>query len=416
MGSHRRLSETSAPELRSKLRRVVSGHEQMKIAFHQLKSQIRIGLFQPEEVFASLAIPLMKLVGLKTVEMANEDRFTTIIIPANTDSHRQSFGSGSSDRNRLSVKEDICAAKAAMAGKLVMEKQKDQLIQLIRILKRIETQVNARQSHMVQTLTHRRLYLHKFFHRAIDYLSTVDRVDHQTFRISVLKLLRAAFHEVGAVLGSVEGDVEELLQDLGAQMCDPMVEYVEGVKADLSDGGCVRLVGLVKEMAMAAREVRVELEAARNKASVAEASKFEALSRLREAEDNVSKLKECLKLLPEPNKASSAKVTKAFAPHKFLGMEKEQANDEKLLWALLEKKRKYQTPESPPGPSKLLPLPSIYKRQRSTRAKPTAVTRTYSPRARTTPRLDARIQLGSSPSATIQKAAPPKQISPKMHA
>ncbi|VVA19299.1 PREDICTED: LOC18776055 [Prunus dulcis] len=398
MGSHRRLSETSAPELRSKLRRVVSGHEQMKIAFHQLKSQIRIGLFQAEEVFASLAIPLMKLVGLKTVEMANEDRFTTIIIPANTDSHRQSFGSGSSDRNRLSVKEEICAAKAAMAGKLVMEKQKDQLIQLIRILKRIETQVNARQSHMVQTLTHRRLYLHKFFHRAIDYLSTVDRVDHQTFRISVLKLLRAAFHEVGAVLGSVESDVEELLQDLGAQMCDPMVD------------------GLGEGDAMAAREVRVELEAARNKASVAEASKFEALSRLREAEDNVSKLKECLKLLPEPNKASSAKVTKAFAPHKFLGMEKEQANDEKLLWALLEKKRKYQTPESPPGPSKLLPLPSIYKRQRSTRAKPTAVTRTYSPRARTTPRLDARIQLGSSPSATIQKAAPPKQISPKMHA
>lgn len=214
------------------------------------------------------------------------------------------------------MKEEICAAKAAMAGKLVMEKQKDQLIQLIRILKRIETQVNARQSHMVQTLTHRRLYLHKFFHRAIDYLSTVDRVDHQTFRISVLKLLRSAFHEVGAVLGSVESDVEELLQDLGAQMCDPMVEYVEGVKADLSDGGCVRLVGLVKEMAMVAREVRVELEAARNKASVAEASRFEALSRLREAEDNVSKLKECLKLLPEPNKASSAKVTKAIAPHK----------------------------------------------------------------------------------------------------
>ncbi|PQQ18133.1 hypothetical protein Pyn_28629 [Prunus yedoensis var. nudiflora] len=169
-------------------------------------------------------------------------------------------------------------------------------------------------------------------------------------------------------------------------------------------------------MEMAAREVRVELEAARSKASVAEASRFEALSRLREAEDNVSKLKERLKLLPEPNKASSSKVTKAFAPHKFQGLEKEQSNDEKLLWALLEKKRKYQTPESPLGPSELLPLPSIYKRQRSTRAKPTAVTRTYSPRARTTPRLDARMLLGSSPSATIQKAAPLKQISPKMHA
>lgn len=94
-------------------------------------------------------------------------------------------------------------------------------------------------------------------------------------------------------------------------------------------------------------------------------------------------------------------------------MEKEQANDEKLLWEMLEKKRKNQTPESPLGPSELLPLPSIYKRQRSTRAKLTAVPRTYSPRARTTPLLDARILLGSSPSATIQKAAP---LCPKMHA
>jgi hypothetical protein len=31
-------------------------------------------------VFASLEIPLMKLVGLKTVEMASEGRFTTIVI------------------------------------------------------------------------------------------------------------------------------------------------------------------------------------------------------------------------------------------------------------------------------------------------------------------------------------------------
>ncbi|KAM1185859.1 hypothetical protein ACFX2G_015431 [Malus domestica] len=419
MVSHRRSSETATPHLRSKFRRVTCDHEQMKIAFHDLKSQIRIGLLEAEEVFASLAIPLMKLVGLKTAEMSTEGRFSTIIIQTNTDSLHQNFGSdsgefGSSDRNRRSAKEEIYAAKAAVAGRLVMEKQKDQLVQLVGILKHIETQVNARQSHMVKTLTHRRLYIQKFFRRAVDYLSSVDRVDHRTFQIAILKLLRAVFDEMGAVLGSVETDVDDLLVDLGEQMCDPMVEYVEGVKADLSEGSCVRLVGLVKEMAMEAGEARVEMEAARSRAAVAEAKRVEALSRLREAENNVCKLKECLKFLPEPHKASTK--VKPFAQQMFLSMEKEKANDEVLLWEILEKKREYHTPQSPFGPKELLSFEPNNKRQKSTKVKPAAVTSTYSLRSDTT-LSDARIPLGSSPSVTIQRAASLKlkqMSSPKM--
>lgn len=37
-------------------------------------------ILKAEEVFSSLAIPMMKLVGLKTVEMAKEGRFSTFII------------------------------------------------------------------------------------------------------------------------------------------------------------------------------------------------------------------------------------------------------------------------------------------------------------------------------------------------
>ncbi|KAK9926513.1 hypothetical protein M0R45_023740 [Rubus argutus] len=426
MGSHRRSSETSSlAELRSKLRRVVCGHEQMKTAFHQLKSQIQFGLLQAEDVFASLAIPLMKLVGLKTVEMATEGRFTSFIIQTDTDSSslHQSFGAGSGhsgrsgrpDRNRQCAKIEIYAAKAAVAGEIVIEKQKDQLIQLVRILKQIESQVNNRQSRMVQTLANRRLSLRKFFQRAIAYLSTVDRVDQQGFQVAVLNLLQATFNEVGAVLGSVEADVEDLVGDLAEKMCEPMVEYVEGVKADLRNGTCLDLVGLVKEMARAARDSRAELEAARNKATVAEETSAEAMRRLREAEDNVRKLRECLKFLPEPSKAST-KGTKAFASHKILGLEKDQANDEKLLWELLEKKRKFQTPESPLGPRELLPLhQSNNKRQMPTHVKPPVSSSTFSLRSRT-PRLAARVPLGSSPSVTLQQAVSLNQVSPQMQA
>ncbi|PRQ16841.1 hypothetical protein RchiOBHm_Chr7g0188601 [Rosa chinensis] len=405
MGSHRRTSETSSTaELRSKLTRVVRGHEQMKTAFHQLKSQIQIGLLQAEDVFASLAIPLMKLVGLKTVEMATEGRFTSFIIQTDSDlsSQYQSFGAGSgpsgrSDRNRQCAKIEIYAAKAAVAGDLVIEKQKDQLIQLVRILKQIESQVNNRQSHMVETLANRRHSLRKFFQRAIAYLSTVD---HQGFQVAVLNILREIFNEVSAVLGSVEADVEDLVENLAEKMCEPMVEYVEGVKADLRNGTCLGLVGLVKEMARAAGDSRAELESARSKATVAEESRAEAMRRLRESEEYVRKLKECFKFLPEPSKAST-KVTKASALHKMLGMEKDQANDEKLLWELLEKKRKYQTPESPLGPRELLPLHQS-KRQKATRVKPQVGSGAFSQRSRTPRLVAARIPLGSSPSVTIQ--------------
>ncbi|KAM5571504.1 hypothetical protein ABKV19_011877 [Rosa sericea] len=354
---------------------------------------------EAEDVFASLAIPLMKLVGLKTVEMATEGRFTSFIIQTDSDlsSQYQNFGagcgpSGRSDRNRQCAKIEIYAAKAAVAGDLVIEEQKDQLMQLVRILKQIESQVNNRQSHMVQTLANRRHSLRKFFQRAIAYLSTVDRVDQRGFQVAVLNLLREIFNEVSAVLGSVEADVEDLVENLAEKMCEPMVEYVEGVKADLRNGTCLGLVGLVKEMARAAGDSRAELEAARNEATVAEESRAEAMRRLRESEEYVRRLKECFKFLPEASKAST-KETKASALHKIL----DQANDEKLLWELLEKKRKYQTPESPLGPRELLPLHQS-KRQKATRVKPPVGSSAYSQRSRTPRLVAARIPLGSSPS------------------
>ncbi|KAL6175129.1 hypothetical protein ACLB2K_051772 [Fragaria x ananassa] len=413
MGSLGRSYETSpAAELPSKLLRVLRGHEQVKNAFHQLKSQIQIGLLQAEDVFSSLAIPLMKLVGLKTAEMATEGRFTSFIIQTDSDlrSQHQSFGSGSgpsgrsgqSDRNVQCAKIEIYAAKAAVAGDMVIEKQKDQLIQLVRILKQIESQMNNGQSRMVQTLANRRHSLRRFFQRAVAYLSTVDRVDHG-FQVAVVNLLLEIFTEVSAVLESVEADVEGLVEDLAEKMCEPMVEYVEGVKAELRNGTCLGLAGLVKEMARAAGDSKAELEEARSKATAAEESRAEAMRRLRDSEEYVRRLKECFKLLPEASKAST-KVTKGFASHKILGMEKDQAKDEQLLWELLEKKRKYQTPESPLGPSELLPLhQSNNKRQKATHVKlPVRSSNSYSLHSRTPRLMVAQIPLGLSPSVTFR--------------
>uniref|UniRef100_A0A6N2LZB3 Uncharacterized protein n=1 Tax=Salix viminalis TaxID=40686 RepID=A0A6N2LZB3_SALVM len=56
------IGHRRSPISPSKLTKIVSRHEQMRISYQQLKSQIDTGL--AEEVFASLSIPLMKLADL----------------------------------------------------------------------------------------------------------------------------------------------------------------------------------------------------------------------------------------------------------------------------------------------------------------------------------------------------------------
>lgn len=116
---HRRESEA---ELRLKLTSMVARYQDMKTAFTDLKSQINVGLLQVytlvlpfsirsfdydlilfvtntstnkkiqvEEVLASLAIPLMNLVGLKTEEMAQGGQLNTIIVNNNDFDHENLF-------------------------------------------------------------------------------------------------------------------------------------------------------------------------------------------------------------------------------------------------------------------------------------------------------------------------------------
>ncbi|KAJ4715226.1 putative JHL07K02.14 protein [Melia azedarach] len=95
-------------------------------------------------------------------------------------------------------------------------------------------------------------------------------------------------------------------------MCNPMVDYVKGLKAYMKMGA------IVDEMDKTIRNGRVELGEARNK--VSEEEKIQASFKLKETEE------------------------------KFQGIMKEEHDrDDMVLWELLKKKRKYQTPESPMG-------------------------------------------------------------------
>ncbi|KAJ7945607.1 putative JHL07K02.14 protein [Quillaja saponaria] len=362
-------SEKSSMELRSKLKRIISHHERMKSAFHDLRSHIRMGLLQAEEVFASLAIPLTNLVGMKTAEMAEEGRFSTIIIDPNlqfqecrsnntpgSDSSAMSpsFVQGDNrTRHIANLEVEGYAAKVTTAGNRLREKQQMQLLELVNLLRIIETQVNSHHNEILQSLNDHRLSLRRFFQRAITYISTLNFTSNEDMYTVTQNILSVTFKAVSVVLSSVESGVEDLIQDLAEQICDPMVEYAKGLKADMTNGPCVQLVAMFDEMGRAMNERRVELEEVREKLRLAEERKIEALRMLTESEERMRKIKGYLEYHSGAKKGSTALKSVVSASHEKFYLDDNEMKDEKLLWELLRKKRLRQAPDSPLGPEEL---------------------------------------------------------------
>ncbi|KAL2463018.1 hypothetical protein Fot_54255 [Forsythia ovata] len=385
---------------RLKIFRIVYHHEQLKVAFNQLNSQIKDSLLEAEVVFASLALPLMKLVGLKTVEMAEEGRFSSIV----------------TDTNRSHSQEESYRDRATTAGKELREKQKLQLMQLIHLLKQIEIQVNSSENDILQTLYDHQASIKRFFLKAFTHVSAI----HQSSRdngmsLLMLKLLKYSFDHVEAALGSVEVGVGNLTRELAEKMCNPMVEYVHALKGELTTGTCTRLLTVVEEMDGAMRVRRLELQEARNRAILAEKSRLELLRKLKESEEMVRKLRTHDGFLLEANEKSKENLIQQkfyFPPPprpKALAVVEDQAKDDKLIWELLRNKRKHQMPVSPLGPKQLLGIGAYDKNLKSTSTDSSirciAVTRSQR-------KGHSRLLLGSSPSANTQKVLSRKRVTP----
>lgn len=190
--------------------------------------------------------------------------------------------------------------KAMTAGNELMERQNLQLMQLISLLKKIEAQVNSSQKSIFQNLADHQAFMTKFFLKAFTYVSSI----HQSGQCNdlsrmMLKILKATFDQVGAALGSVEVGIDDLICELADKMCNPMVEYVNGLKVEMKTGTCSCLLEVVKEMHEAMQFRTLELEEARKQARLAEQSRIEALSRLEKSEETARKLTVSLGLLTE---------------------------------------------------------------------------------------------------------------------
>lgn len=215
-------------------------------------------------------------------------------------------------------------------GKELVEKQQTRLIQLIHLLRQIETKVNMRRDNMSQSLTKHHASLHKIFQKAVQLLSKFQDQNDDTFLITV-KLLKGIFDHVGSVFGSMENGLEELMQDLAQQMCDPMVKYVRGIRDEMKMGSYARLLAALEEMQAAVEDGKIELEEARKKIREAEEGKSAALCKLKETEEKVRRMKENVRLRPEAKRGTTQQVR--FLPVAKRGSKEPSAPQK--VWCLI---------------------------------------------------------------------------------
>lgn len=176
------------------------------------------------------------------------------------------------------------------------------------MLGHIETQVNSHQEDMLQMIDHRRNFFQEFIQKALYSLSTIHSQNHDTFPVTV-KLLRVIFNNIIEVLGSVDCGVNDLIQALAKNMCNPMAKYVGNLAADIKLGPCAQLMTLVNEMERANADTKRELQDIKERIRLAEETKIEALSKLKKAEEQVQRMTRTAKfLLPPAEHSNTNKV------------------------------------------------------------------------------------------------------------
>nr|GEY66615.1 hypothetical protein [Tanacetum cinerariifolium] len=284
---------------------------------------------------------------------------------------------------------------AIMVSKELIDKKKDQLIQLMHLLKQIEGCVNSSQKSICQTIDGHKENIHSYLQKAATYVTAVQESSHDSHAYNItLKLLKAIYIHVCEILSSVEGGVDSLISKLTEQTCRPMIECARSFKAEITSGTCSRLLATLEAMKGVTRDGRVELEQARKIVKAAEEKKREALGMLKESEERMKKMRRYMEYTGHQSK------------NKLLAPQENQVKDDKLLWELLKKKQTRQQPASPFGPKELLQVGSSTRHHQPMTGNPSIAhrptTRAYV--KLNTHSLGSLLPLGSSPSVTRSQA------------
>ncbi|KMZ75004.1 hypothetical protein ZOSMA_11G00250 [Zostera marina] len=301
-----------------KFRQIVQRNENCKIAFCNLKSEIRIGLIEAREVFESLSIPLMKLIGAKEGEMSDEGRSSSVVfVPPdildgnrlrnatfsasnrNTDhqksddlSRRNESFSNFDQHQKRSNDDELSNATTRLLSvcEELKESQDHHIRRVINLLRTTEFHVKTRHNSILETLEAHNASLRRFLQKSTNFFSTHPHTSPSTSNLTS-RIFRAVYEHSVSSLDAVSGDIEGLLECLTEKMCTPMVAYVKKLREDMES---------IQEMEATLATAMMEVERVKKRARIADEEKAEAFRLYKEYEEKFYGMKKIvLRSIPE---------------------------------------------------------------------------------------------------------------------
>ncbi|KAI5067462.1 hypothetical protein GOP47_0017990 [Adiantum capillus-veneris] len=253
-----------------------------KECFHTLKQDLLKGMAEANDIFNSMSIPLVRLVGLKMQQLAEQGRQTSVCLSPPLQSEiLQAYSPPalcSDNRKRrcseawqsaLSIPEDNLTVQAAHHVEEFSQLQKQQLRQLVGVVKMVEKLVRSQEETITEKFQDSESYLvnlqqsslvnFKNLHQQVMDMRQQDshlayrlRVAEQSYQALMslaVKIQESGIDKVRKNLLNVKIEVEGMVNELASSMCKPVVSFLKELRRD-NDASMVvlKLQSLVAEM------------------------------------------------------------------------------------------------------------------------------------------------------------------------
>ncbi|MCO5591688.1 hypothetical protein L7F22_045679 [Adiantum nelumboides] len=236
-----------------------------KECFRILKQDLLQGMAEANDIFNSMSVPLVRLVGLKSQQLAEQGRQTSVCLSPPVQSEiLQAYSPpalGLDNRKRrcseawqsaLSMPEEDLTAQAAQHVEEFTLLQKQQLRQLVGVVKTVEKLVRSQEEVITERFQGCESYLvnlqqsslvnFKSLHQQVldmrqqdsrvAYRLRVAEQSYQALMSLALKIQESGIDRVRKNLLDVKFEVEGMVNELASSMCKPVVSFLKELRTN----------------------------------------------------------------------------------------------------------------------------------------------------------------------------------------
>ncbi|MCO5594311.1 hypothetical protein L7F22_048340 [Adiantum nelumboides] len=234
-----------------------------KECFRMLKQDLLQGMAEANDIFNSMSVPLVRLVGLKSQQLAEQGRQTSVCLsppvqseilqaysPSDLGSDNRKRGCSEAWQSALSIPEEDLTAQAAQHVEEFSLLQKQQLRQLVGVVKAVEKLVRSQEEVITEKFQGCESYLvnlqqsslvnFKSLHQQVldmrqqdsrvTYRLRVAEQSYQALMSLALKIQESGIDRVRKNLLDVKIEVEGMVNELASSMCKPVVSFLKELR------------------------------------------------------------------------------------------------------------------------------------------------------------------------------------------